>query len=105
MPSRIFADFLALVIEERSYASSILSDPQTILSAFVQSTLDALSPSLSQRLSGLVGFYGAAVVETKRPAPDAVKNQRGQERRKAPDRGLTIMMLVGAILRRRYSVY
>jgi len=72
--SRLFADFLALVNEERSYASSIFSEPQTILSAFVQSTLDALSPSLSQRLTGLVEFYGAAalpeVIKTFRHAED-----------------------------------
>ena len=72
--SRIFADFLALVNEERTYASSIFPEPQTILSAFVQSTLDALSPSLSQRLTGLVEFYGAAalpeVIKTFRHAED-----------------------------------
>ena len=74
MLSRFFADFLALVNEERTYASSIFSDPQTVLSAFVQSTLDALSPSLSQRLTGLVEFYGATalpeVIKTFRHAED-----------------------------------
>ena len=72
--SRFFADFLVLVNEERTYASSIFSEPPTILSAFVQSTLDALSPSLSQRLTGLVEFYGPAalleVIKTFRHAED-----------------------------------
>ena len=72
--SRFFSDFLALVNEERAYASSIFSEPQSVLSTFVQSTLDALSPSLSQRLTGLVEFYGAAalpeVIKTFRHAED-----------------------------------
>jgi hypothetical protein len=72
--SRFFADFLTLVNEERTYASSIFSEPQAILSAFVQSTFDTLSPSLSQRLTGLVEFYGPAalpeVIKTFRHAED-----------------------------------
>ena len=55
---RFFADFLALVNEERTYTPAIFPDPQQTLSNFVQFTIDTLTPSLSQRLSGASEHYG-----------------------------------------------
>ncbi|KAF8520164.1 Golgi complex component 7-domain-containing protein [Hysterangium stoloniferum] len=52
------ARFLDLVNEERSYAPAIFPDPQQSLSAFIQSTIDVLNPSLSQRLSAVSEHYG-----------------------------------------------
>jgi len=60
--SNFFTAFLALINEERSYIPSIFPDAQQTLSSFVQSTIDALTPSLSQRLSGLVEHYGASAL-------------------------------------------
>ncbi|KAF8513630.1 Golgi complex component 7-domain-containing protein [Gautieria morchelliformis] len=56
---RFFADLVTLVNEERTYVPEIFPDPQQTLSTFVQSTIDALTPSLSQRLSGVSEHYGA----------------------------------------------
>lgn len=56
---RFFTDFIALLNEERSYTPAIFPDAQQTLSTFIQSTIDSLNPSLSQRLSGLVEHYGA----------------------------------------------
>ncbi|KAG8959027.1 hypothetical protein FRC03_008533 [Tulasnella sp. 419] len=57
-----FADFITLLTEERSYATSIFPDPQQTLSAFVQSILDALNPSLGQRLSAMSEYYGSTAL-------------------------------------------
>lgn len=56
---RFFADFLRLVNEERIYVPAIFPDPAPTLSTFVQSTIDALTPSFSQRLSSVSEHYGA----------------------------------------------
>lgn len=56
---RFFTDFLILVNEERTYLPAIFPDPQQTLSTLVQSTIDALTPSFSQRLSGVSEHYGA----------------------------------------------
>ncbi|KAG9008317.1 hypothetical protein FRB90_008999 [Tulasnella sp. 427] len=55
---QFFADFNALLTEEQSYTVSIFPDPQQTLSAFVQSTIDALNPSFSQRLSSMSEHHG-----------------------------------------------
>ncbi|KIJ50489.1 hypothetical protein M422DRAFT_27443 [Sphaerobolus stellatus SS14] len=60
--SNFFTSFLALLDEERTYISSIFPDPQQTLSAFVQSTMDALTPPFSQRLSGLVDHYSLSAL-------------------------------------------
>ena len=59
---RFFADFLTLINEERVCVPAIFPDPQQTLSTFVQSTIDALTPSLSQRLSGVSEHYGASAL-------------------------------------------
>ncbi|KAG8908788.1 hypothetical protein FRB99_003026 [Tulasnella sp. 403] len=51
-------DFKTLLEEERSYTVSIFPDPQQTLSSFIQSTIDALNPSLPQRLSSMSEHYG-----------------------------------------------
>lgn len=56
---QFFSDFNTLLTEEQSYTVSIFPDPQQTLSAFVQSTVDALSPSFPQRLSSMTEHYGA----------------------------------------------
>ncbi|KAG8843204.1 hypothetical protein FRB96_004231 [Tulasnella sp. 330] len=53
-----FSDFHALLVEERSFTTSIFPDPQQTLSSFVQSVIDALHPSLSERLSSMSEHYG-----------------------------------------------
>lgn len=65
--ARFLAELLTLINEERSSIPTIFSttsDPVTILSLFIQSTVEALTPSFSQRLSGMVAWYGtSALVE------------------------------------------
>ncbi|KAG8943802.1 hypothetical protein FRC04_002496 [Tulasnella sp. 424] len=56
---QFFADFNTLMAEEQSYTVSIFPDPQQTLSAFVQSSIDALNPSFPQRLSSMSEHYGA----------------------------------------------
>ncbi|KDQ11263.1 hypothetical protein BOTBODRAFT_68150 [Botryobasidium botryosum FD-172 SS1] len=58
--SRFFPEFLALAEEERTFAMAISPNPQYTLSAFIQATLDAFSPSFAQRLSGMTEHYGSA---------------------------------------------
>lgn len=53
-----FARFLTIIQEEQNYCSSIFPDPQQTLSTFIQTTIDALTPSLSQRLSSVSDYYG-----------------------------------------------
>ncbi|KZO91770.1 hypothetical protein CALVIDRAFT_541521 [Calocera viscosa TUFC12733] len=57
--SRVFTEFLTILNEERTYIPAIFPDPQYTLSAFIQSVIDALNPSLPQRLSAVLDFYGA----------------------------------------------
>ncbi|KIO18425.1 hypothetical protein M407DRAFT_225621, partial [Tulasnella calospora MUT 4182] len=56
---QFFTEFNTLLTEEQSYTVSIFPDPQQTLSAFVQSTVDALSPSFPQRLSSMAEHYSA----------------------------------------------
>lgn len=63
--ARFFADVLVLVNEERSSIPSIFSSsiiPTEILALFIQSIFESLTPSLSQRLSGLAAYYGATAL-------------------------------------------
>ncbi|KDQ16859.1 hypothetical protein BOTBODRAFT_186473 [Botryobasidium botryosum FD-172 SS1] len=60
--SRFFPEFLALIEEERTFAMAIFPNPQYTLSAFIQATLDAFSPSFAQRLSGMTEHYGSAAL-------------------------------------------
>lgn len=54
-----FNDFNGLLVEERTFTSSIFPDPQQTLSSFVQSVIDVLHPSFSERLSSMVEHYGS----------------------------------------------
>ncbi|KAG8812231.1 hypothetical protein FRC18_003043 [Serendipita sp. 400] len=63
--ARFFAELSTLVNEERSVIPSIFSsahDPTTVLSLFIQSTLESLTPSLSQRISGMVAYHGPSAL-------------------------------------------
>ncbi|KAF8577938.1 hypothetical protein K439DRAFT_1639319 [Ramaria rubella] len=71
--NRFFSDFLSLVNEERTYAPAIFPDPQQSVSTFIQSTVDTLTPSLSQRLSGTSEHYGTAAL------PELIKAFRAAE--------------------------
>ncbi|EJD43059.1 hypothetical protein AURDEDRAFT_114889 [Auricularia subglabra TFB-10046 SS5] len=57
--TKFLQDFLALVNTERPAVAAIFPDPQASLSALIQSTFDALSPSLSQRLGSVVEHHSA----------------------------------------------
>lgn len=58
-----FYDDLRLVLEEeRSYVSSIFPNPLPTLSSFLSSTLDALTPSLSQRLTECADVHGPSTL-------------------------------------------
>ncbi|KAF9514167.1 hypothetical protein BS47DRAFT_1372373 [Hydnum rufescens UP504] len=59
--------------EEQTNIPAIFPDPQPSLSAFIQSTLDALAPSLSQRLAEVSEYYGAAAL------PELIKSFRMAE--------------------------
>lgn len=70
---RFLSDLLARVTEEQTNIPSIFPDPQPSLSAFIQSTLDALTPSLSQRLTEVSEYYGPAAL------PELIKSFRAAE--------------------------
>ena len=70
---RFLADLLARVSEEQTNIPAIFPDPQPTLSVFIQSTLDALTPSLSQRLAEVSEHYGAAAL------PELIKSFRAAE--------------------------
>ena len=55
---RFLSDLLSRVNEEQSNITAIFPDPQSSLSLFIQSTLDSLSPSLTQRLAEVSEFHG-----------------------------------------------
>ncbi|KAM0786149.1 hypothetical protein ACM66B_006957 [Microbotryomycetes sp. NB124-2] len=57
--SKLYSDLLGLIQEERNYIPGVFPDPAQTLSSLVQTTLEGLSPSFSQRLSDLVDFHGA----------------------------------------------
>ncbi|KZT51399.1 hypothetical protein CALCODRAFT_136608 [Calocera cornea HHB12733] len=60
--SQVFTELLSILNEERTYIPAIFPDPQYTLSAFIQSVIDALNPSLPQRLSAVLDFYGATAL-------------------------------------------
>lgn len=60
--SQFFSALLALIAEERSLLPAIFPDPQPTLSFLIQSTFDALVPSLPQRLESLAEFHGPAAL-------------------------------------------
>jgi hypothetical protein len=65
--TKFFSEFSSLINEERTYIPSIFPDAQQTISLFIQSTLDSLSPSLSERLSGVAEYYeGKALIELNR---------------------------------------
>ncbi|KAF8328554.1 Golgi complex component 7-domain-containing protein [Cantharellus anzutake] len=70
---KFLADLLARVNEEQTSITAIFSDPQTSLSLFIQSTLDSLSPSLSQRLTDVSESHGDAAL------PELIKSFRVAE--------------------------
>ncbi|KAH6913803.1 Golgi complex component 7-domain-containing protein [Coprinopsis sp. MPI-PUGE-AT-0042] len=55
---RFYSAFLALLNAERSPISSIFPDPLATLSQFISSTISALQPTFSQRLSSYVNHHG-----------------------------------------------
>ncbi|KZV92639.1 hypothetical protein EXIGLDRAFT_718192, partial [Exidia glandulosa HHB12029] len=61
--SKFLQEFLALITAERASCAAIFPDPQASLSALIQSTFDALSPSLSQRLGGVVEYHGPRALQ------------------------------------------
>lgn len=68
--SAFFTRFLAIIQEEQNYCSAIFPDPQQTLSTFIQTTIDALTPSLSQRLSSVSDYYGGSAL------PELIKTFR-----------------------------
>lgn len=56
---RFYSSLLATLNEERVQIPLIFPDPQPTIATFLQSTLDALSPSLPDRLSSAADHYGA----------------------------------------------
>src|SRR5258708_5356706 len=59
---RFLLELLTRVNEEQSNITAIFPDPQSSLSLFIQSTLDSLSPSLSQRLVEVSESHGDAAL-------------------------------------------
>ena len=59
---KFYADFHSLLNEERTYIPAIFPSPSPTLSAFIQTTLEGLSPSLPQRLSAISNRYGPLVL-------------------------------------------
>ncbi|KAH9980317.1 Golgi complex component 7-domain-containing protein [Lactifluus volemus] len=57
-----FASFLTVLNSERASISAIFPDPQFTLSTFITSTLSALQPTFTERLSALYSHYGPAVL-------------------------------------------
>ena len=57
-----FTNFLTVLNSERASISAIFPDPQLTLSTFITSTLSALQPTFTERLSALYSHYGPAVL-------------------------------------------
>jgi conserved oligomeric Golgi complex subunit 7 len=57
-----FTSFLSILNTERASISAIFPDPQSTLSTFITSTLSALQPTFTERLSALCSHYGSAVL-------------------------------------------
>lgn len=53
-----FASLQSTIDDERTYIPAIFNDPTDTLSAFLQTTLDSLSPSFPQRISDLSNSHG-----------------------------------------------
>ncbi|GJJ13372.1 hypothetical protein Clacol_007624 [Clathrus columnatus] len=56
--SNFYRQFLIIIREEQVHCPAIFPDPQQAISSFIQTTIDALTPSLSQRLSSVADHYG-----------------------------------------------
>ncbi|KAA1474068.1 hypothetical protein DENSPDRAFT_931393 [Dentipellis sp. KUC8613] len=54
-----FSSFLTNVSSERTSISAIFPDPQQTLSTFITTTMEALQPTFSDRLSAISHFYGS----------------------------------------------
>ena len=54
-----FADLRSVMDQEATYIPSIFPDPLVTLSAFLQTTIDALVPSFHQRLTEMMESHGA----------------------------------------------
>ncbi|GAA5930628.1 uncharacterized protein JCM15063_002418 [Sporobolomyces koalae] len=59
---RFYAELFSLLTEERTYLPAIFPDPIPTLSAFIETTLEGLSPSFPQRLHSITESYGPAVL-------------------------------------------
>ncbi|KAK4048399.1 hypothetical protein OIV83_004745 [Microbotryomycetes sp. JL201] len=70
---KFYDDLLSLVQEERTYIPAVFPDAAQTLSALVQTTLEGLSPSFSQRLSDLVEHHGAVAL------PELIQSYRAAE--------------------------
>ncbi|KAL6299594.1 Golgi complex component 7-domain-containing protein [Sparassis latifolia] len=57
-----YTAFLSILQTERTSIPAIFPDPQPTLSALITSTLSALQPSFSERLSALATYYGPATL-------------------------------------------
>lgn len=68
-----YTSLLSLLTEERTYIPAIFPSPLPILSSFIQTTLEGLSPSLPQRLVALQNHYG------NRTLPELIKAFRMTE--------------------------
>lgn len=56
--SKFYNDLHALLSEERTYVPAIFPSAHPVLSSFIQTTLEGLSPSLPHRLSSIAEFHG-----------------------------------------------
>ncbi|TFY63683.1 hypothetical protein EVG20_g6212 [Dentipellis fragilis] len=60
--SDFFSSFLTNVSSERTSISAIFPDPQQTLSTFVTTTMEALQPMFSERLSAISHHYGSSAL-------------------------------------------
>lgn len=72
---RFYASFLSIVSHEKSQIAQIFPPhlAPAILATFVQTTLDALSPSLQSRLGAVADFYGTEAL------PELIKAYKATE--------------------------
>jgi len=59
---QFYGELHSLLSEERTYVPAIFPNPTPTLSAFVQTTLEGLSPSLPQRLTAMADTHGPRVL-------------------------------------------
>ena len=88
---RFLSELLSRVSEEQLSIPVIFPDAQASLSAFIQSTFDALTPSLSQRLAEMGEHYGSAAIT------EFIKSFRAAE-----EFALAVDQIMGKI---RYSAF